>query len=155
MGLSKAVAFITWMASSAAASQPISEHNELQAAIGAGYSVLFEAGCARPTHVRTKRFALTQVGGEYRIEGNHITLNCLDGAVATLKWVAPTAREDGTPLAAGALSRYEISHNGKTTIVDGDVTTATVQLSTGAHTFEFRSVDTGGRYSEAVTVRVD
>lgn len=154
----------------------ISSHNELQAAIGAAYDIFFSAGCERPDHKRTKRYALIKSDGEYRIEGNHITISCLKASAqdpvatyapdpveiptptsipvpvlvtATFSWDHPTTRADGSPISPSEISKYEFFHKGGIIELEGTETRIVMSgLTKGDYWFYLIVLDETGQRSE-------
>jgi len=147
------VVLVAIAVSGAVHAQPVSEHNEQQAALGRAYDLMFEAGCVRPDHGRTDRFRLEQEGVKYHVIGNRITITCSQWAavaIAVMHWTAPTLREDGTSL--DNIARYEIQYDDTLLAVGPDATSFTINdVPKGEHTFAVRTVDTNGRMSVFTT----
>jgi len=132
----------------------ISQHNEQQAAIRAGYGLMFDAGCVRPDHSRTERFKLISDGDKIHVEANRITIFCAKHAevpvtvTARFTWKAPTTRKKGEVLLPADISHYNATHNGDLLIVAGNATEAVFNgLLPGDHFFTIQTAATDGQLS--------
>jgi len=160
--------FMMWLDGTALA-EPISEHNELQAAIKAGYNYMFDAGCKRPTHSRTERYELQQTQEGLQLIGLHLTFICTDSPageeqpgpvadlhIATLKWPASTKRFDGTLLDENEIAFYLLAHNQVLTEVQCCSHTI-IDVPKGNHIFSIAAVNiegTAGGFTDPISVDV-
>lgn len=146
--IAAAVAVVALIAQAAYA-EPLSTHNEEQAAYNAAIRVIMGRGCT-PEFRRIRGYTVDVTADRVTIIAKEVAQDCAEKPAATARtWSHPTAREDGTPLAVAEIRGYQITVNGAVVMLPP---VTTYQIDAGAKSAVIQTVDTDGQLSKALSM---
>lgn len=130
--------------------EPLSEHNEEQAAYNAAIKVLLSRGCT-PEFARSRRYTVDVTHEAVTIVAKEVRQECkqTQAAAITKVWKHPTKRKDGSPLALSEIRGYQLTVDGVVTML-APVTSWQMEGQPKAATI--RTVDTSGNHSDPVSL---